>query len=83
VKNEKNNLEDRENEIIYRSDDLIEFGDFPGYEGGSYRIKIFNRDNEIRTFIQSYDSGGNADEIWQEDLPGYEKIAKRIWRMKK
>jgi len=73
---------DRRDEIRYQSEDLIEFGDFFNYGGGTYRIKVYNTDNEIRSYIQSFDSDGNEDDCWPEDLLDYKATAMKIWGVK-
>lgn len=76
---------DREDEIIYKSDDLIEFGEFDGLNDGSYRIQVHRNapdtegDREIYSGIDSFDADGNKDGNWIEDCPDYVRTAKRIW----
>jgi len=79
-----NEYPDRREEILYQSDDMVEFGDFRGYEGGSYRIRVYKEDNgEVYSYMQSYDEDGNEDEkesIIMDGCPDYEETARRIWR---
>lgn len=72
---------DRTDEIIYESDDLIEFGDFDGLNGGSYRIQVHRHFDEIYSGIDSFDVDGNRDGNWLEDSPDYVATAKQRWGM--
>lgn len=75
----------RKSEIVYTSDDLIEFGEFDGTNGGSYRIQVHRNEpdtdgnQEIYSAINSFDSDGNNDGNWIEDHPDYVKTAKQVW----
>lgn len=74
-----------ENEIIYISDDLIEFGEFNGLNEGTYRIRVrktdldINQKQEIYSSIDSFDMDGNNDGNWIEDCPDYVAAAKKVW----
>ena len=73
---------DRRDEIIYQSNDLIEFKDFIKSENGSYRIKVYRDKGKIYSYIESYDSDGVEDGYQIEDFPDYVKTAKKIWGLK-
>jgi hypothetical protein len=78
-----------EEEIVSKSDDLIEFEDFVGSEGGSYRIHVrrstpstiagFDEEREIYSFIESFDEDGNINGVDLIDIPEYINFAKKQW----
>ena len=71
--------------IIYKLDDLIEFGEFEG-DNGTYVIQVHRNEPDIEGFreiysgIESYDHDGNMVGSWLEDFPEYIEIAKQQWR---
>ena len=71
--------------IIYKSDDLIEFGGFEG-DNGTYVIQVHRNEPDMNGFreiysgIESYDHDGNMVGSWLEDFPEYIKIAKQRGR---
>ena len=71
-------------EIVYESDDLIEFGEYDG-ENGTYVIQVHRNEpdtngfREIYSGIESYDSDGNTVGSWLEDFPDHIATAKQRW----
>ena len=72
-------------DIIYKSDDLIEFEEFED-DNGTYVIQVHRNEPDMNGFreiysgIESYDRNGNMVGSWLEDFPEYIKIAKQQWR---
>ena len=75
-------------EIIYESDDLIEFGEYDGVDFGTYRIQVHRSEEdadgnrEIYSGVESFDDDGNVDGNWLEDFPDHIAIAKQRWGVK-
>jgi len=76
-------MNDKEKEIKYKSDKLIDFGNVNKAGWGKNCVRVYKDNGKIYVGCESYYAEGELDNFFVVNLQEYIDTAKRVWKNEK